>query len=353
MAPIGTLGRWTLGLACAAAAGYVSRAVHLPLPWLIGPLIAMAGLRIADAPVEPLPGGRQIGQTVVGVAIGLYFTTEVLEELAGHAGAMVVACVITLLLGAAAALMLARLGGTDLKTAYFCSMPAGAAEMAVVGDRYGAASAPVALAQSLRVTAIVLVVPPAVSALGHTADLAYAPALNAVIWPRLALMMAVAALVSWVFSRARLNNAWLLGSLATGIAVAALDLPLSAVPSGLISGAQVLLGVALGARFDRRFLVTAPRFTAAAIFCALVMILACGAMGIVVAMLIDIPTPAALLATAPGSIGEMSITARVLGVAVPLVTAFQLVRILVVVLLAGPVFVLCRIIALRWVVRAP
>lgn len=349
MSPPGAaiLGRWAAALAGGAAAGFGMRVLHLPLPWLIGPLLAMAALRLFNAPAEPVPGGRQAGQVVIGVAVGLYFTAEVLGELLGHAAAMLLACCATLLLGALTALMLARLGGVDLKTAYFCTMPAGAAEMAVLGDRHGAAPAPIALAQSLRIAAIVLTVPPAVSGLDGGSGLTYAPSLSAVVWPLLLAMLAAAAAVSWLFARARLNNAWLLGSLATGIAIAALALPLSAVPGWLVAAAQVLLGIALGARFDRAFLVAAPRFSLAAVFCALAMVALCAGMGAGLARLLHIPAAAAILATAPGSIGEMAVTARALGIAVPIVTAFQLLRILVVVLLAGPFFVLCRRLAAR------
>jgi uncharacterized protein len=334
--------RWALALAAGAVAGYAMRALHVPLPWLIGPLLAMAALRLAAAPADPIPGGRQMGQVIVGVAIGLYFTAEVLGELVGHAGTMLLTSVATLLLGALTAVALSRLGGVELKTAYFCSMPAGAAEMAVLGDRHGAQPAAIALSQSLRIAVIVLTVPPAVSAFGSAGGLVYTPALSSVLWLRLLPMLAAGAAVSWVFSRARVNNAWLLGSLATGIVVAALALPLSAVPGWLVSAAQVLLGLALGARFDRAFLIAAPRFTAAALLAALLMVVLCALMGLLVAEVMAMTPAAAVLATAPGSIGEMSVTARVLGIAVPMVTAFQLVRIVVVLLLAGPFFTLCR-----------
>jgi membrane AbrB-like protein len=333
--------RWLLSLACGGVAGYGARLLHVPLPWLIGPLLAMAALRFAGAPAEPVPGGRQAGQVVIGVSVGLYFSAQVLGTLAGHAAAMVVTSAGTLLLGAASALLLARLGGVDLKTAYFCAMPAGAAEMAVLGERHGAAPAPIALAQSLRIAVIVLTVPPAVSAFGGSA-VANAPALTTVVWPSLLVMIAAAAAVSALLARARLNNAWLLGALSTGIVVAACGLPLSAVPGWAVSAAQVLLGVALGARFERAFLIAAPRFTLAASACALLMVLLCSGLGALVARFLALAPAAATLATAPGSIGEMAVTARVLGIAVPIVTAFQLVRIVVVLLLAGPFFLLCR-----------
>ncbi|HUH86042.1 MAG TPA: AbrB family transcriptional regulator [Stellaceae bacterium] len=342
MSGLAPLGRWALGLAVGAVAGFLLGLVQAPLPWLIGPLLAMAALRLAAAPADPVPGARQLGQVIVGVAIGLYFTAEVLGELASHTAIMLVTSLATLLLGAATAVVLSRLGRIDLKTAYFCSMPAGAAEMAVLGDRHGAQAAPIALSQSLRIAVIVLTVPQAVNAFGSAGGLVYAPALRDVLWLRLLPMLAAAAAVGWLFSRARVNNAWFLGSLATGIVIAALALPLSAVPGWLVSAAQVLLGLALGARFDRAFLIAAPRFTLAALLSALFMVMLCALMGWLVAQAMAMTPAAAVLATAPGSIGEMAVTARALGVAVPMVTAFQLVRIVMVLLLAGPFFALCR-----------
>jgi uncharacterized membrane protein AbrB (regulator of aidB expression) len=45
-----------------------------------------------------------------------------------------------------------------------------------------------------------------------------------------------------------------------------------------------------------------------------------------------------LLATSPGGIAEMSLTARVLHLGVPVVTAFHVSRMVVVVLAIGPLF---------------
>ncbi len=48
--------------------------------------------------------------------------------------------------------------------------------------------------------------------------------------------------------------------------------------------------------------------------------------------------PTGVLAMAPGGIAEMSLTAEALGLAPPIVAAWQLVRILGVVLLTGPLY---------------
>ena len=56
----------------------------------------------------------------------------------------------------------------------------------------------------------------------------------------------------------------------------------------------------------------------------------------------ELPFATLVLATAPGGIAEMCITAKVLQLGVPLVTAFHVTRLLAVLLLTGPLFVRAR-----------
>ena len=51
--------------------------VHAPLPWMLGPLIALAACRLVGLEFEAPVGGRQAGQWVIGSALGLYFTPAV------------------------------------------------------------------------------------------------------------------------------------------------------------------------------------------------------------------------------------------------------------------------------------
>ena len=61
-----------------------------------------------------------------------------------------------------------------------------------------------------------------------------------------------------------------------------------------------------------------------------------------------LPIPSVVLATAPGGIAEMCITAKVLQLGVPLVTAAQVTRVLVLVTGTGTLFRWARAIASRF-----
>ena len=134
-------------------------------------------------------------------------------------------------------------------------------------------------------------------------------------------------------------NAFMFGPLAVAIALTVSEVQLSSLPRMLSNAAQVLLGCALGARFERRSLQSAPRYVAAVLAsvargdrrgrlwprCARRGVGAC-------------PLPTLVLATAPGGIAEMCITAKVLQLGVPLVTAAHVTRVLVLITTTGPGF---------------
>lgn len=87
----------TLALAWAAAAACV--ALHTPLPWMIGPLLATSLVSIAGGPTESWGPLRNAGQWTIGAALGLYFTPEVVALIGGLWWAIVLGIVWALLLG--------------------------------------------------------------------------------------------------------------------------------------------------------------------------------------------------------------------------------------------------------------
>lgn len=98
-------------LLIAALAGYAAAALHLPLPWMLGPLFSIAFLRTAGLRLEAPPGGRQAGQWAIGSALGLYFTPVVLAELGRHTLAILLMTASAVLFGLVAARLIQRWGG--------------------------------------------------------------------------------------------------------------------------------------------------------------------------------------------------------------------------------------------------
>ena len=157
-----------LGLGIAGIAGFIAARFNVPLPWMIGPLVVIASLSALGFRVAVPFASRQTGQIVLGTAIGLHFTPEVAAFVGRYTLYICAAALVSILLGAALSLLFARTGSINRRTACFASMPGGVAEMAVLAERYGAETGLVALAQSIRVMFVVIVIPFALVWLGIT-----------------------------------------------------------------------------------------------------------------------------------------------------------------------------------------
>jgi membrane AbrB-like protein len=327
-----------LALLLCTVAGAVFAWLRIPLPWMSGPLLAMAACNFAGARLRSPPGGRALGQIVIGTALGLYFTPAVGREVTEHWWVLILAALVAIFLGVLGGWVLSRASGVDARTAFFASVPGGAAEMAILGERFHARVDRIALAQSLRVLIVVIAVPFALTYSGAHGTQPDAAVAAPVRFEGMALLLALGAAAAWLLNALRMPNAFFFGPLAAAIVLTLSDVQLSALPTAFTNPAQMLLGCALGGRFERRSLESAPRYVLAVFASVLVAMLASAGFGWVIGTLAGLPVPGMVLAMAPGGIAEMCITAKVLQLSVPLVTAAHVVRVLVLIVTTGPAF---------------
>lgn len=324
-----TIARIALTLFIATLAATGARAASVPLPWMLGPLFAVALLRLCNIGLLPLPGGRHAGQWAIGTSLGLYFTPAVLGLLMDNLLLVGLVAGGALVVGMLCALMTWRLAPVDHPTAFFAALPGGASEMAVVAERFGGAIDRIAAAHALRVMIVVAIVPLALSIAGaHGSDL-YQPLASRVDFARLPWLVAASLCGVALLAAARLGNAWVLGPLLGVGAVTGAGQELSALPAWAVNSGQLLIGCALGCRFSPAFFHAAPRFLAAATVSAFLAIVLGTVIAGGAAALSDAPLATLVLAAAPGGVAEMCITAKVLQLGVPLVTLCHALRVIV------------------------
>lgn len=334
--------RWVAALAIGAAAGVLCARIGTPIPWMLGPLFTIAFLRVAGAPVEAPALARYGGQWIIGTSLALYFTPTVVRQVAGWWWLLAAGAIFAIAVGYLAGLVLARLARIDRTTAIFASVPGGAAEMANLGDRFGARADRVAAAQSLRILIVVAVIPAAYAWLDVHGSDAYAQATRAFDLRGFALLMAITLGGGFLLQALRAPNGFILGPLAVGIPLTAMSVDLSSMPTPVSNLGQFLLGCALGSRFQPDFLHGAHRFVAGVTVSVLMSIALAAVFGIALAWVSGVPAPTLVLGTAPGGIAEMSVTAKVLQLGVPLVTSFHVTRVVVLLLVTAPLFAYAR-----------
>jgi hypothetical protein len=334
-------------LAVCTAGGAMCAWLRTPLPWMIGSILAMSAVQMAGARFEALPGGRDAGMLVVGISLGLYFTAPVLQEVIAYWPWFVFLGFAAIGFGAASALVLMRLGRVDRATAWFGSMPGGASEMATLGEKHGAAPHFVAFAHSFRMLVVVTVIPVSITLAGFSAAEDYRPVTVPFDPAGLAILVSAATVAGFIARRVGAPTAFTLGPLLLTIVLTASGVQLSSVPTVFTNAAQVLLGCALGARFDRSFLAHAPRFATALIPSVAVMLGLAALVGWILSLGTGAGIGTTLLSAAPGGIAEMSITAKVLRLGVAFVTAAHVVRYVIVVMFTSLVFHLLERVRVR------
>jgi len=307
---------------------------------MLGSLLSVIILRCAvlNNIYTALPGGRRLGQCIIGISLGLHFNRQISLEIMGYFG-LVLTCALVTLSTSIIGIMILRKAGFDKPTAYFASLPGGASEMVNFGVRYGANLSQVAAAHSLRLLLVVILIPPI---FGYFFTPISVFAHQKASFEQVILLFGASFLVAQIWSKLKQPNPWVLGSLfACGLISVGLDWNLS-IPPVLSRLGQWLIGCSLGCYFDRTFFKSAPKFLGQIVLITLLMILAVIIFSYAAQELVGANALALILGMMPGGIAELTLTAEALQLSVALVTALHVVRLVLLMFLAAPVYKLWK-----------
>lgn len=335
--PAGRLPDMLLALAIGLAGGVAADFLGMPLPMMLGSLVALA--LVAVAGLRPfgrapwLPERLRFALVpVIGVAIGAAFTPDLLAGALRWLPTVAGVILYVPLAHLAGFLIYRRLGGLDRPTALYAAMPGGLIEAIAMGEGAGADRQMLILLQFLRLILCIVLLPfgfmlltggPVGSAAGtqmHGADLPLGVS---------DVVLLVLAGVGGVLlgRRLRLPASVILGPMLCSAALHLTGLTRTVPPDWAIDLTQLVVGTSLGLRFlglPRGTLARALRLAvaniAAALGLALVLALALhGAVGEA--------TGTVLLAYSPGGVAEMTLVALSLQASVAFVSVHHLVRI--------------------------
>jgi membrane AbrB-like protein len=343
-----------LTLIVALVAALLAQWLRIPIPWMLGPLLGTAALSIAGAPMRSSGHLRNVGQWVIACALGLYFTAEVGQLVVGLWWAILLGIAWALAIGFAFGLWLHRQTAKDMPelsaaqmraTSYFAGAIGGASEMTLMADRHRARTDLVAASHSMRLVLVVVCLPFGMQWFqahwGLHVNSSLLPGPKVLQWPGL-LYLALATSAGALFMKAiKRNNPWFMGPLVVSMGLTLMGVQWTAIPSEMSCMAQLFIGVSLGVRFQRQFIQTAPKWLLTVTLGTLGMMLLSGLFGWALAWATGLHPATLILGTSPGGIAEMAITAKVLELGAPIVTAFQVCRLIAVLLIVVPLY--------RWV----
>jgi membrane AbrB-like protein len=323
-----------LAMPIAAVGGALAHAIHMPLAWVLGSMLAVAAASLLSGRTLAQPSNlRRMAQGCIGLAIGLAFTPQIWRVLGGLAPWVVLGALSALTLTVLAAPVIQRLARVDGATAIYCVALGASSEMVLQARQAGADGASVACAHAVRIILVTGCLTLLIWSIGPAAQaVPLAPQATTLPMAILLTLLPAAAIAALVLQKWKVPNPWLLGPLFTGGLASAASFG-GRLPDGLLVMSQVLIGWALGQAITRQFFARAPRVIASSALVTLAILTVCLGLAWLVSLSADMPLATAFLAFAPGGMAEMAVMAKAFGLAAPMVTAFHIARIVCTILI--------------------
>ncbi len=318
-----------------AAGAAVFYFLDLPLPLLIGPMLACLVAALAGVPLQGI-GVVSVGmRTVVGVAVGASITPAVVGRLDEFVISAVLVPAFVVVIALAGYPYFRRVWGFDRTTAFYAAMPGGLQEMIAFGQDAGANPRALSLVHATRILVIAASMPFIITGI-FDVSLDNPPGPPALDVPALELVVMVAcALVGWLGGqRIGLFGAAILGPLALTAVASLTGLIHNRPPAEAIYVAQFFIGISVGVHYVRITAAELRRVVLAALgYCAILAVISSVFAGLLV-MTGVVPQLEAMLAFAPGGQAELTVLAIAAGADLAYVVSVHLLRVVIVILLA-------------------
>ncbi|WP_123039551.1 AbrB family transcriptional regulator [Cohnella candidum] len=329
--------------------GVVFKLLHIPVPWLLGPMLAVLAGSSVRKNLFRWPGPiRNAGMIVVGYTIGLSMTSAALHEMVRQLPTMLLMTVLLLLFCAFMAFIVTRLSGNPYLTMLMGSIPGGLTQVITLAEETeGVNLTVVTVMQVVRLMMIVICVPVLVFSplLGLPQHGGSAPeishpgvTLGSGDIARLALFAGVCVVCAIVGNRIRFPTAYLLGPAIGTAVLQAVGFQGPPLPSIAINAAQFMIGTYVGLLLKPGELPRKLRLLTLALMSGLLLVLGALGLSLLLTRLEPVSMSTALLSLAPGGMDQMGVMAHEVNADLSMVAGYQLFRTFFIFFAVPPLF---------------
>lgn len=322
------------GLLIGTVGGSAAWLLGLPLPWLMGSLIATLGVSLGGAALPVSPSVRAATLSILGVLLGSAITPDA-TALAGQwvvsIAVMLTSSAIMCAIGLVYGIWVA---GYAPITAWFSGIPGGFSVMAALGPTLGGDARAIALSHSTRIALLLITIPPTFTALvGEAALIAAAdvmattpdhPGITVADWLILGSCAGIGAGLGFV---ARFPAAFITFPMLLSAAVHLTGLTSASPPDWTVAIAQVVSGTTVGCRFGGTRLRELAGFVLHAMLLTGILMGVAAAASWITAQLTDLSYLSVLLANIPGGASEMGVIALSLDIDPAMVATHHIIRV--------------------------
>lgn len=307
--------------------------LHLPLPWLFGPLSGCLIAALSGARLSTVKLLSDSMRTILGVAAGSTVTIGFVMAIPSLWDTLIFIPMMVVAIGVLGVWYFQKLCGYDFPTAYYASMPGGLQDMLVFGEEAGGNIRAMSLIHATRVLVIVVLLPILLTSLWQV-ELDRPPGSPARDFEidQLATL-GVCAIAGWkIAAHFGMFGATILGPLLLTAAASITGILQTRPPAEAIWAAQYFIALGIGVKYVGITAEEIRNDVAAGLgFCVLLLLLTLGVVGFVVQFDLA-PAVEAVLSLAPGGQAELVVMALIVGADMGFVVAHHLFRIFIIIL---------------------
>ncbi|MGP4059991.1 AbrB family transcriptional regulator [Halobacillus sp. H74] len=321
--------------------GWLFSLLHVPIPWILGPVTTIIFMKFfGKAESKVLPGARDLAFTLLGIQIGLTFSshtfTYIVPYLVPYTILSLFMIVVSLMIG----LYISKMTSIDKTTSLVGSSPGGLSAMIAVSESLNGNSALITIFHTLRLLSVLFILPFFVThMLSESSSAAVEPHTLAVndgsIWTILIYLFAFA--LGWKWQHRIPASLVIVPMLLIGF-LQTVGLTFFQLPDFLFVLAQLLIGTFLGHTISLGDIIKAGKTCLYFLTLAIFMIVLGIGLSFLLAAWTGMDIITAVLSLAPGGLVEMAITAEQTGGQPAIVSSLQTIRLLTIILVLPIIF---------------
>src|SRR5690625_429871 len=322
-------------LITAGVGGALFMLLHIPVPWLLGPMIAMViGTNVINYQFAWHWKIRNLGMVIIGYTIGLSMTTTALHEMARQLPSMLFMTVLLLLLCGGIAYVISKISDHDYSTSLLASMPGGLTQVIILAEETkGVNLAVVTVTQLIRLMLIIISMPLIVmlpffkentEVSSMTEPLSKAVSVN--LFPNIIIFVLVGIVLTFITVKINFPTAYLIGPMLSVIILQLIGVEGPELSPILINGSQLMIGTHVGLMLKTDQLPGKIRTVGLALTSGILLLVVGVLLSFLLALLQPVSSATSLLSMAPGGMDQMGLIAHEIGADLSIVSGYQLFR---------------------------
>ncbi|MCA0755811.1 AbrB family transcriptional regulator [Paenibacillus sp. N4] len=354
--------RFLLSLGVSLSGGLIFTFLHIPISWLLGPMLFMLlGSQVFKLQLMWPTPVRDYGILIIGYAIGLTMTEEALQGILFQLPMMLLMSLLLVGLCALIAYAASKATDFDFPSLLVGSVPGGLSQMVTLADEMKPINLTlVTFLQVIRLIMIVFCVPillysPWIGGNFHASGIAaeaqdIGPSWSG-LFPDMLFYAPLCILGAWIARKLHFPTASMLGPmLVMGIVQWTAAAPPPELPVTLLNISQLMIGSHVGLMLRPQQLQRKKQTITLALLSSMLLITGSVGLSYFLSKVFSLSAATSLLSMAPGGMDQMSIMAHAIGADLSIVSGYQLFRILFIFFVVSP---LLKMILTRMLKRSP